>query len=495
MTAARGALVTALFCVLPALTARAQFDGGRARPAAALPALLAATPPAASPAASPAPTRAAAAGNWALDARLDPDRYRLGPGDRLLLLLDGKSLRRLELAVLPEGILEWEGGLRENVAGLSLREAEAAVRKALAPIMPAVAVRLLLSAPRQIEVQVQGEVAAPGAVRLTASDRLSAAIAAAGGPNARGSRRFVEFRQGGHVTRLDLYPFQRAGDWDANPYCPAGVLVFVPLRRDTVQVIGAVNRPGTYEWREGETLADLLAYAEGLASDALPGSILLERADAETPVARQLDAESGATPLRPGDVIVVASRKPLLTRVFLEGAGERLGEVYLSPGETLGDLVRRLGDMRGSALPEAATLERRGTERSRFLRFDLRAVLRGESPAELPIAHDDVLYVPQRPTEVFVLGEVRKPGPLRYVPSWTVGQYLALAGGVGDKGSEGKLHVVDASGESRRVTRTDNLHRGDVLVVGRSNLSIFSEVLLTAASLSGLILAINALAK
>lgn len=475
-----------LGCALPAT---AQLGAGLGQPAA--------VPPGLSLGAAALPRGGAAGGanDWALDTSLDPDRYRLGPGDRLLLILEGKTLRRLELSVLPEGILEWEGGLREPVAGLSLREAEAAVRKAIARVMPAVAVRLLLSAPRQIEVQVQGEVARPGAVRLAASDRLSAAIAAAGGPNGRGSQRFVEFRQAGQITRLDLYPFLREGNWDANPYCPAGVLVFVPLRTDTVQVIGAVKRPGTYEWKEGETLAELLAYAEGLADDALPGSILLERAGADAPVARQLDAAAGATPLRPGDVIVVASRKPLLKRVFLEGAGERRGEVYLSPGETLGDLVQRLGDMRGSALPEAATLERRGADRSRFFHFDLRAVLRGESPAELPIEHDDVLYVPQRPNEVFVLGEVRQPGSQRYVPSWTVGQYLAMAGGVSDEGSDGKLHVVDASGETRPVTRTDNLHRGDVLVVGRSTLSIFSEVLLTAASLSGLILAINALAK
>lgn len=488
MTLARCALGIGLL-LLCALPAGAQLGATLGQPVAA--------PPGLSLGASALARGGVTGGgtDWALDSSLDPDRYRLGPGDRLLLLLDGKTLRRLELTVLPEGILEWEGGLREPVAGLSLREAEAAVRKAIAPVMPAVAVRLLLSAPRQIEVQVQGEVARPGAVRLAASDRLSAAIAAAGGPNGRGSQRFVEFRQAGQVTRLDLYPFLREGNWDANPYCPAGVLIFVPLRTDTVQVIGAVKRPGTYEWKPGETLADLLAYAEGLADDALPGSILLERAGADTPVARQLDDEAGVTPLHAGDVIVVASRKPLLKRVFLEGAGERLGEVYLSPGETLGDLVRRLGDMRGSALPEAATLERRGEDRSRFLHFDLRAVLRGESPAELPIEHDDVLYVPQRPNEIFVLGEVRKPGSQRYVPSWTVGQYLAMAGGVSDEGSDGKLHVVDASGETRPVTRTDNLHRGDVLVVGRSTLSIFSEVLLTAASLSGLILAINALAK
>ncbi len=455
-----------------------------------LPSVPAAGFPVASAALPAAPTTE----TWALDQSLDPDRYHLGPGDRLLLLIEGKSLRRLELAVLPEGILEWEGGLREPVAGLSLREAEQAVARALARHMPAVAVRLLLVAPRQLEVQIQGEVLRPGAVRLVASDRLSTAIALAGGATARGSQRFVEFRAGERVTRLDLYPFLLAGDWDANPYCPAGAVVFVPLRRDTVQVIGAVGRPGTYEWAPGETLADLLGYAQGLTEDALPGSILLERAEGGV-ATLALGVEDGTTPLRPGDAVVVASCKPLMKRVFLEGAGERLGEVYLSPGETLGDLVRRLSDTGGNALPEEATLERRGTDRSQFFRFDLREVLRGEGAADMPIERDDVLYVPRRSAQVFVLGEVRQPGALRYVPSWTVGQYLAMAGGVSDRGSEGKIHVVDASGVSRRVTRTDNLHRDDVIVVGRSNLAIFSSALLAAASLSGLILAINALAK
>jgi len=467
-----------------------------------LPGALAAAPPAAQPTGVPglaiagsvvAPVTPAAAG-WALDQRLDPDRYHLGPGDQLLLLIEGKTLRRLALTVLPEGLLEWEGGLREPVTGLSLREAEQAVARAIARHMPAVTVRLLLTAPRQLEVQIQGEVLHPGAVRLAASDRLSTAIALAGGPTARGSQRFVEFRAGDRVTRLDLYPFQRAGDWDANPYCPAAAVIFVPLRSDTVQVIGAVNRPGTYEWAAGETLADLLGYAQGLTQDALPGSILLERTDGQ-PQTVELGIDAGETSLRPGDAVVVASRKPLMKRVFLEGAGERLGEVYLSPDETLGNLVRRLSDTGNSALPDEATLERRGTDRSRFFRFDLREVLRGEGPANLPIEHDDVLYIPRRSAQVFVLGEVRTPGPLRYVPSWTVGQYLAMAGGVSDRGSEGKIHVVDASGESRAVSRTDHLHRNDVLVVGRSNLAIFSSVLLTAASVSGLILAISALAQ
>ncbi len=162
---------------------------------------------------------------------------------------------------------------------------------------------------------------------------------------------------------------------------------------------------------------------------------------------------------------------------------------------SLNKLVHRLGQTRGQALPDQAVLERRGTDRDQFLRFDLREVLRGEGPSEMPIINDDVLFVPRRSSQIFVLGEVRKPGAQDYAPSRTVGQYLALAGGTSGRGSTGKLHVVDVNGKTRDIGTGDQLHRGDVVVVGRSNFSIFAELLLTAASLSGLILAINALAK
>ncbi len=432
--------------------------------------------------------------DWALDHEVNRDNYRVGPGDRFLLLLDGKSLRRLTLTIMPEGLLEWEGGIREQVAGLSLRETENRLREVLAPMMPDVELSLYLAAPRRIDIHVLGEVSQPGVISLRASDRISSALRAAGGPGLRGSRRFVEFRDGRQVERVDLYPFQFHGDWAANPYCPSGMAIFVPLRRDTIQVVGEVNRPGTYEWREGETLQDFLDYALGFTQDALPNSILLERDEGDV-ITVLLDSGDGDLPLRPSDTIVVGSRKPLMNRVFLEGAGERLGEIYLSPGETLGDLVHRLGQTRGQALPDQAVLERRGTDRDQFLRFDLREILQGEGLATMPIQNDDVLYVPRRSSQVFVLGEVRRPGAQPYAPSRTVGQYLALAGGTSDKGSAGKLYIVDLKGVSHEVDTGDQLHRGDVVVVGRSNLSIFAEVLLTAASISGLILAINALAK
>jgi protein involved in polysaccharide export with SLBB domain len=456
---------------------------------------------AAAAAADPAPPAEAPAEavaespEWSLDRPVDRERYRLGPGDRLLLVLEGRSLRRVPLTVLPEGLVDWEGGLQLSVGGLSLAEAEARAAAALADWMPDVTVRLLLLEPRRLEVYVLGEVRHPGPVELRASARVVEALRAAGGPGPRGSQRFVELLDtGGARQRLDLYPFRMAGDWSANPYVPPGQVLYVPVRQDTVLVIGEVNRTGTYEWSEGETLGTFLDYAQGFTQDALQASILLERDEREVEI-HLVSETDRQMPLRPGDVLVVGSRKPLLNRVFLEGAGERTGEIYLSPGETLGDLVRRLGDTRGRALPEQAILERRREDRNHFQRVNLRELLQGRGPVDLPIENDDVLYVPIRSNQVFVLGEVETPGALIYNPSWNVGKYLALAGGTTARGSRGKLRIIDVDGVERRVRTTDHLHRGDILLVGRSTLSIFTDVLLAAVSVSSLILAVNALSK
>ena len=432
---------------------------------------------------------------WALDGQVDPASYRLGPGDRLLLRLEGRKRREISLTVLPQGILSWEGGLSLETRGLSLAEAEAAATEQLSPWMPDVEIRLLLIEPRRIQVHVLGAVVEPGVVELRATDRVSSAIRMAGGALPFGSLRFVELvDENGGRERRDLYPYLLSGELSANPYCPSGRTIFVPVRTDTVQVMGEVNRPGTYEWRGDETLGDFLGYARGFTQDALPESILLERGETNV-VVRMLNSEAGSFQLRPSDILIVGSRRPLRKRVFLEGAGERQGEVYLSPDETLGDLVKRLGDTRGSALPDQAILERKGADRSDFFRFNLRELLLGNGPVDMPIQADDVLFVPVRSRQVFVLGEVEQPGSFSYDPSWTAAQFLAMAGGTTNRGSDGNLKVVSSDGSEREVEASDHLHRGDILIIGKSKFSILSDVILTTVSVTSLILAINALSK
>src|SRR5919106_1760685 len=90
------------------------------------------------------------------------------------------------------------------------------------------------------------------------------ALYAAGGPSALGSMRLVELKRAGRtVGRVDVYDYLLTGS-GANDLRPeTGDVVFVPPRGRFVRDAGSVLRPGTYELRDGETLADALRMAGG----------------------------------------------------------------------------------------------------------------------------------------------------------------------------------------------------------------------------------------
>ena len=84
------------------------------------------------------------------------------------------------------------------------------------------------------------------------------------------------------------------------------------------------------------------------------------------------------------------------------------------------------------------------------------------------LRNGDTLFV-LRAESVYVFGQARSPGayPLRH-PDTTVLQALALAGGVTDRGSTGRLNVVrTVDGEERQieVQLTDYVMPGDTIVV------------------------------
>ncbi len=109
---------------------------------------------------------------------------------------------------------------------------------------------------------VLGQVNRPGAYDVLEGQRVADLIAAAGGvtPRAALSRAFIV--RGSEQIPVDL---QRvlAGDVAANVALQAGDMMVVPEFQNRIAVLGAVNRPGTYDLTEGMKLIDALALAGG----------------------------------------------------------------------------------------------------------------------------------------------------------------------------------------------------------------------------------------
>ena len=276
-------------------------------------------------------------------------------------------------------------------------------------------------------------------------------------------------------------------------------------RRRLVQLIGEVNRPGTYEWEPGLSVADLIARANGLDPAAyLPrahvfrlnesnGSRWLIRVSLE-------DGSAADALLSDRDSVVVYSREQLrLTdTVSISGLVKMPGEFLLSAGMTLKDLILAAGGFQHGAYGLEAELARmpdpsqRSEVTAHVIRVPLTGdpgdvVYEGEVPGwrpeaeEMTLRHGDRVFVRQapgyeRPRYVTLTGQVLFPGS--YVLETRHDRLAAVIQRAGGLTSEAhpegsrlirdeKLVGTDLSRALRRPSSRDNvlLEAGDSIHV------------------------------
>jgi len=117
--------------------------------------------------------------------------------------------------------------------------------------------------------------------------------------------------------------------------------------------------------------------------------------------------------------------------------------------------------------------------------INLDTLLQGRESDDVTLQTGDRLYIPQRPQEVTVLGEVYYPTSHLYDSKLTVSDYLKRSGGVSEKGNKSAMYVVRADGSVSPPTgwfgREAELGPGDTIVVPLkvdrvSGFKLFSDV-------------------
>jgi len=107
-----------------------------------------------------------------------------------------------------------------------------------------------------------------------------------------------------------------AGNLEANIPLRAGDMMVVPEFQNRIAVLGAVNRPGTYDLLEGMKLIDALALAGGESERGNLGQVAIVRLEAgktktiTVDVGRALSGQdvSQNVALQHGDVVYVAEK-------------------------------------------------------------------------------------------------------------------------------------------------------------------------------------------
>jgi polysaccharide biosynthesis/export protein len=137
----------------------------------------------------------------------------------------------------------------------------------------------------------------------------------------------------------------------------------------------------------------------------------------------------------------------------------------------LSDLLATAG---GIAAGGADTLTLVGTRNGQPFRkeVDLPSLFRGERrDDDVIIQNGDVLYV-DRAAQIFIYGEVQRPGTMRLERGMTVMQALATGGGLTQRGTEKglRVHRKGADGKTQIIqpSMDDTLRDGDVVYVRES---------------------------
>ena len=381
--------------------------------------------------------------------------YRLGPGDRLVLVLTGDVETAYNLQVTREGFVLVPQAGQLYVANLTLGQLETVLAGRLGQIYSGIRsgrTRFSVSVARlrTNQIFVVGDVARPGSYQVSGTGTALTALYAAGGPTENGTLRRIEIRRGGRtVDVLDVYDYLTRGDASRDVRLQSGDVVFVGPRLARVRALGEVLRPGTYELKPGESLADLLRTAGGLTALASPSRVTIERV---LPPAQRvsggrdrvvLDASAdvgGAVPRLPlvnGDVVRVgriAAR--VANRVTVRGNVVAPGAIGFRPGLLLSDALRAAGGLRPDTYLGRVLVTRLDPRDSS--RVQLRAILRtlnGDVVNDLPLREDDEVDVfsvstfrPDR--TVSVGGAVRSAGRYAYRAGMTMRDLTLLAGGL-----------------------------------------------------------------
>ncbi|MFL5581964.1 MAG: SLBB domain-containing protein [Gemmatimonadaceae bacterium] len=408
---------------------------------------------------------------------VDPN-YRLGPGDRLVLILTGDVEAAHSLDVTREGFIVIPQVGQLYVANLTLAQLDDLLYSRLGRVYSGVrrgggTTRFSVSVARlrSNQVYVMGDVSRPGSYRVSSAGTALSALYQAGGPTENGTLRQVEIRRGGRVvSTLDLYDYLLRGDASRDVRLETGDIVFVGPHRSWARVVGEVTRPATYELREGETMTDLLQYAGGFLPSASRSRLQVERivppeqrvasGRERTVIDIAADASVGtpAVPVVAGDVVrVFPVAERVRNRITVRGNVWSPGSQGFQPGMRIADALRAAGGVKPDAYLGQLLVTRLQSDSTRT---QLRASLQdttGHVLNDFPLQEDDEIRVFSvtefRPSRfVAISGAVRKPGQYPYRRGMTLRDLVLLAGGLRESAFLNEAEVARLPEDRRNGT-------------------------------------------
>ena len=388
-----------------------------------------------------------------------PANYQVGPGDEIIIDIWGTNQNTIRQTISPDGYIKVETLGLVYLNGMSISAVEKYLKKRLSAIyagisddeQPASEIKVTLGQIRTIQINVMGEVSAPGTYSLSSFSTVFHALYRAGGVNNLGSLRNIQLmREGKQVAEVDVYDFILQGKTMDDVRLQEGDVIIVPPFEMLVEIQGNVKRPMYYEMQQGESVQQLIDYAGNFSGDAYKKMLTLTRQNGkEYQVYTVDDTDYASFHLMDGDMLHVGAMLDRYeNRLEIKGAVYRPGIYQLSEElKSVKQLVEKADGVMGDAFLARAVLHREREDLTKeVIQVDLQGILNG-TKVDIALQKNDVLYIPsihdlQDLGVIAVYGEVARPGEYPYADHTTLEDMIIQAGGLLESASTVRVDVA-----------------------------------------------------
>ncbi len=419
-------------------------------------------------------------------ANVSQEDYVLGPGDEIQLEMFGQpDLFATPYGILVDGTISLPFIGRVPVAGKTMREAEQDITQRYTRFFRRPIVSMVLLNPRTVTLAVSGEVRRPGTYPLEGTNRIPSVtqlIKLAGGTTQSADLSQVQVRRTrgngeSQIISINLLNLLREGDLSQDLDLRDGDTVVIPATTQmdrtvarltseasfaadasdplNIAVIGEVYRPGPYTVSPSDSVvreAGDVGAGRGAGSRELPR------------VTQAIQLAGGIKP--DADV-----RKVQVRRATRNGEIQMIDVdlwKLLQEGDLSQDIALQQGDT--VMIPTATALTPPEMQQLAVASF---------APSTI---------------DINVVGEVKSPGTVKLPPNTPLNTAVLAAGGFDDRrANKSNVQLIrlkpDGTVEQRRIPIDFNqavneetnppLRNNDVVVIGRSGLTQFSDTLST----------------
>jgi len=436
-----------------------------------------------------------------LERPIDPESYIVGPGDILSVNIWTSPPLNFLVQVTVEGTVIIPTVGEVKVAGRTLSDAKKEMMQKIRAKYISGEISVTLVAPRTFYITITGYAPRDEKYKVRSIDRVSNALALAFQPidTFRIERRIlmadsvnfrkIQLRRNGAILNVDLRKYFATGDDKYNPYLLEGDWLILQ-RRDPnsfVSIYGAVNKPGSYEFVEGDKLRDIIEIAGGTLESADIERIEISRLDEQGKIKEKIyvnfkDILNGSVEdisLERNDRIFVPEKRTLKQdyKVTITGEVKRPGTYPISRNGTMLSQILKEAQLteyadvanvlvisggvnnpiavridtllpllllKNFVFPSSDSLyfsyEVDVLKSLKFKSIDAERVISGLEDYELQ--DGNLIYVPPRYNFVYVFGQVNNPGFVSYEKGRDYRYYISRAGGFSQFARKGDVKVI-----------------------------------------------------